>query len=143
MPSLLIPLALKAATKESSWRLSTTMSGSDSSRWYSNEGKRRSSVLTSRRPLPSREQPNLYLDTEARIFGPQCFSLLPPRHPWSQREQGSEPSLPSQATPSPTHEALHRCNAPASSEKYNGPGIFSSVWREEASLGERSRGGRA
>jgi hypothetical protein len=53
-------------------------------------------------PLPSREPPNLYLDAEARFFVPQCFSLLPPRLPWSQREQGSEPSLPSQAMPSPT-----------------------------------------
>ena len=32
---------------------------------------------------------------DLRIFGPQCFSLLLARHPWSQREQGSEPSLPS------------------------------------------------
>jgi hypothetical protein len=46
--SLVAPLALKAATIASSWRLSTTMSGSDSSRWYSNEGKRSSTVLTSR-----------------------------------------------------------------------------------------------
>jgi hypothetical protein len=43
----------------------------------------------------------LYLDADARFFGPQCFSLLLPRSPWSQREQGSEPSLPSQAMPSP------------------------------------------
>jgi hypothetical protein len=80
----------------------------------------------------------LYLDADARFFGPQCFSLLLPRSPWSQREQGSEPSLPSQAMPSPTHEALHRCNAPASSEKYIGPGpslrfgVRRAAWEREA-----------
>src|SRR5215208_6617351 len=57
MPSLVAPLALKAATNASSWRLSTTMSGSDSSRWYSNKGKRRATVLTLRSPSPSRTPP--------------------------------------------------------------------------------------
>jgi hypothetical protein len=39
--------------------------------------------------------PHPHPPADSRIFGPQCFSLLLARHPWSQREQGSEPSLPS------------------------------------------------
>jgi hypothetical protein len=41
------------------------------------------------------------------------------------------------------HEGLHRCNAPVSTDKYNGHGTDSSVWREEGSLGEGSRGAHA
>jgi|SRR5215208_2301202 hypothetical protein len=39
--------------------------------------------------------PHPHPPADSRIFGPQCFSLLLARHPWNQREQGSEPSLPS------------------------------------------------
>jgi len=40
--------------------------------------------------------PHPHPPADSRIFGLQCFSLLLARHPWSNnREQGSEPSLPS------------------------------------------------
>jgi hypothetical protein len=72
----------------------------------------------------------LYLDAYARFFRLQCFSLLPTRSPWSQREQGSG----FQAFPTLSYTE-HICNAPACSEKYNGRGLSGLVWREEGSLG--------
>jgi hypothetical protein len=140
MLSLLTPLALNAATNASSWRLSTTMSGSDSSRWYSNKGKRNSSVLTSR--CPSRAGNRLTFTSMPRRAS-SCLSASPS---FRQGSLGAKESKArSRACPHKQchrqHEALHRCNAPVSSEKYIGPGPSLRFGGRRAACEREAEGG--
>jgi hypothetical protein len=66
---------------------------------------------------------------DSRFFGPQCFSLLLARHPWSQREQVSKPSLASSNAIANTRgytDVMPQYPAENTSAR-----SFSSVWREE------------